>query len=209
MIKSIGSTNVNMGQFGASTLRPTFLTGIQNGLPVLRFAIANTQSMSSGGQPISGYGGTTSSWFAVMKVTDDGSVSAATLFGYATEGGTTDDATHWAVMSTGGTGANPTVFTTRNNTANLSSVTIIGGTMNQIGTIFNGSTNTMYLGGVAQTPSASTPTFASGAEMFEVGGNFAGNNSNISGDCEIIHCNTALGATDIALLTTYLGRWGV
>jgi hypothetical protein len=190
--------NYHLSQ-GTGVFRPTYKTGTLNSLPILDFNGVNFILTSS--QPVS-LGGTVLSVFFVRKIT--ATVLNGRVIGISTPG-SSDIGTDTAILEyTPGTSiTTPTSY----NAGNKSNGTITTSTWNEIGTIWDGVTNTMYINNSAQTGVANTPTFASSVdlEVFSNGGNIP--TGQIA---EIVICKAALSSTERDNLSTYfMNKWGV
>jgi hypothetical protein len=120
-------------------------------------------------------------------------------------GGDIDPTTAIFEYFPGSTITNPTTY----NSGNKSSGTITASSWNQVGSIFDGANDTMYIANAGQTPVAATPTFASPViiDVFCDGGLGI---SPTGQAAEIIITNTALSSTDRTNLASYLtARWGI
>jgi len=184
---------------GSSGGFPTLVTSGLNGLPILNCSGGAQSSQTAATFPI---GGSALSFFAVVKTTAVGS-SDLRIFSF--DGGGGDTGAN-SIIFFYHPGTSLTLVKTHQN-GDRSSATITSGSWNQLGTICDGANNTVYLGGVAQTPVADVSSFGATGPLC------IGDPSGVQPDmqiAEIIICNTALGSTDRTNLNTYLfGRWGV
>ena len=90
----------------------------------------------------------------------------------------------------------------------LSSGATAPGTWTQLGSIFDGTNNTVYINNSAQTPAASSASFGSTGNLFVgSGGPFVPFGGQIA---EVIVTNTAVSSTDRNNINTYFTtKWGV
>jgi hypothetical protein len=190
---------------GTGVDRPVFLTGTLNGLPVLDFNAANSSSLLStqtpGSPPFNG--ATTSpshlSGFIVFKCTATSNSRVLCIFN------TFETAADGAALVFMNSLTNPYTY----GNAFLSNCTITSGSWNEIGSIFDGSNNTMYLANVAQTPAASTSTFSTTSNV-SIGCD-AGGATNLTGQvAEALITTNVISSGDRSSLNTYfLAKWGV
>lgn len=177
----------------AAQFRPTYKTGILNGKPVINFdpsSFAQHLFNSSYNQ-----GGTTVSAFIVVKYTADGPNSR--IMAYESSSGSDADAASWLIYEPSLTQVN-----TYNN-GNKSVSPITSSSWNALGTIFDGVNNTMYKGGVAQTPVAATPTF-SATGLLVVGATDTAGNPITAQIAEIVIVTDVMSGANITNLTSYL-----
>lgn len=176
--------------------QPRYDTSSLNGLSVVT-APAGASQMSVA---IFNLGGTTASVFMVVKST------AANLGRVVDYGvGSTDTSSTSFIAAFFSSITAPASY----NNGFKSQGTVVSSSWNEIGSIFDGTNNTMYIGGIAQTPVGATSTFATNGNLnsfsdpvgaFPLTGSIA----------EIIVTSGALGTADRASIKTYLlARWGV
>jgi hypothetical protein len=186
--------------------QPTYLTGILNSLPVLDMNNAgDSQSMMTTGQPFT-LSGMTLSGFILYRFTGLGGQTNCRILGISTPG-SGDIGSDTAIFDyfPGSSLVAPTTY----NNGTKSSGTIVSGSWNQIGSIFDGVNNTMYIANSAQTPIASANTFAASVDI-DMWANSSGSASGIGQVAEIIITNTALSLIDRGNLATYLtNKWGI
>lgn len=187
-----------------SASRPTYLTNTLNSLPVIDFTnVVNQQYLQTTTTPVV-LGGTLLSAFFVRKVTGLNGNTNVRLLAISVS---SDDTSPSTAIVDYCPGSSITTPRTHNN-GDKSTGTISSGTWNQIGTIFDGANDIMYIANSAQTGVAATPTFAAAVDIdvfAEHGGTAA------IGQCaEIIFTNTALSSGDRNSLATYFtNKWGV
>lgn len=169
-----------------------------NGLPTLendggKTLATNTNPISLGGQLIS--------VFMVFKL-DIGGVNRL----LSVCNGTSDTAADAFLIYPNGSSTTPTTF----NVANVASQTVVAGSWNNLGTIFDSVNNTMYVAGVAGTPVASSPTFNASVNL---GVTCRGGDASaqiVGFVAEVIGQKVVSSAGEIANIQTYFhGRWGV
>lgn len=179
---------------------PIFNTSILNGLPALTFVF--TSHMTLGLASVS-LGGTTASAFMVAKVAptsaSDGRLLVFQATGQANDFDNTSSALFLDAQST-------TAVRAFRNNGSLSNGTIVNNVFLQLGSIYDGANNTVYLGGTGQTPVASTGTFGATGQL--VLGAFMQGGVNVTNGvdgsiCEVVLTNTALNSTDRSNINTY------
>lgn len=186
---------------GTLVSRATYKTNTLNALPII--SADNTlfdQYLATTGQPVT-LGGTLLSAFMVRKVT---AASAAGRVLTISTPGSGDLGADVCIIE-----YDPSITTPKSyNAGDKSNGTVSSGTWNQLGSIWDGTNNTMYIGNVAQTGVANTPTFASAVDISLFSD---GSADNVSGQiAEIIFTNTALSAGDRNSLATYFtNKWAV
>lgn len=184
--------------------RPTYLTNTLNSLPVIDFNNSlNQQYLQTTTTPVV-LGGTLLSAFFIRKVTGLNGNTNARVLAISVASDDTSASTAIVDYCPGSSITTPKSF----NNGNKSTGTVSSGTWNQIGTIFDGTNDIMYIANTAQTGVAATPTFASSVDI-DVFADHGGTAS--SGQCaEIIFTNTALSSGDRSNLATYItNKWGV
>lgn len=188
-----------------SANRPTFNTNQLNSLPAIGFD--PTSAIQTLLTATLSLGGTTASVFVVAK----GSTPAANarLFVFLANGQASDFNNTGSALLLFYAAA--TTIQALRNSVNESQGTIVDGSFQEMGSIYDGAHNTVYIGGTAQTAVADINTFgATGA--FQVG---AGSASGLAGGmkgsiAEIIVTNTIISAADITHIKTYFtNKWGV
>lgn len=193
-----------------SARRPTYTTGLLNGLPGIVFVVANVQWIAN--QAIA-LGGTTASAFVVAKTPSPGTNADRVVTFTATGQGLDFNNTGSGIFLFS---ASSTSISGYRNSGALSNGTVVANTFMQLGSIYDGTNNTVYLGGTAQTPVANTSTFAATGAL-GIGGGVQTPPGSTSGDstmdgtiCEIVFTNTALSSGDRSSLNSYFtSRWGV
>jgi hypothetical protein len=190
----------------SSFLRGTYKTAILNSLPVIDFDGSGAGNwLQTTSQPVT-LGVATVSVFMVRQITSANGVSSCRVAGISTPGSSDlGNDTFIAEYCPGTAITTPTTY----NNGNKSNGSVSSGTWNQLGTIFDGSNNIMYIANTAQSGVADTHTFAASVdiEVFADGGG----NSNPSGQlAELIFTNTAMSLSDRNSLATYFtSRWGI
>lgn len=186
---------------------PTFNTGVLNGLPGLAYVSGSTNMLTKSSFSL---GGTTASVFIVAKIASGAAASGRFIdFQKSTDNNDFGVSTS-AIFLYAPTTASVSGFRSG---GGLSNGSVTNNTFTQLGSIYDGTNNTVYIGGTGQTPVANTDTFGASG-FFNVGG-FLNNTTTPSAlldgsIVEIVVTNTALGGTDRASLKTYFtSRWGV
>lgn len=180
--------------------KPVYNTNQLNGLPAITAIPAGTNFFRSS---VVTLGGTTASVFMVAKVTVD--IGNGRLFSINAAAGLDTDANAFTVVE-----ETLILFGTYNN-GFVGTVAPVSGSWNEIGSIFDGVNNTMYLNNVAGTPVGSTPTFAASVQLGVFGKSDGGTGEGPEGQiAEVVYTSSPLGESDRSSLNTYfLGRWGV
>lgn len=181
-----------------SVTGPTYTTNVLNSLPGMVFSTTETLRKTS-----FAIGGTTASVFMVGKITSVSSnprgASYESPAGSGNESVTTSGAIFFFHTSTTSSAA-------FRNGGFRSQGTIAANTFLQMGNIYDGTNNTMYLAGTGQTPVADTNTF--GAT-----GTFGINTQGLTYGatvCEMFITNSAMSGTDRTNTASYfLTKWGV
>jgi hypothetical protein len=189
-----------------SLLRGTYKTATLNSLPVIDFDGSTSGNwLQTTSQPVT-LGVTTVSVFMVRKITSANGLTSSRVVGISTPGSA--DLSNDTFIAEYCPGTSITAPTTYNN-GNKSNGTVSSGTWNQLGTIFDGSNNIMYIANTAQSAVAATNTFGASVDI-EVFADGLGS-SNPSGQlAELIFTNTAMSLSDRNSLATYFtNRWGV
>lgn len=176
----------NQGTYNANTL---------NGLPTLNFLSTHGMATSTS----FALGGTTASAFLVARYTD--SNFNGRLLAFSVGGGDTGPTSAIFVLE-----QSLTAVETYNN-GDKSGGTVVSGSWNELGTIFDGVNDTFYVNNSAGTPVGATPTFAATGAI-EINQNAGGGQT--TDYAEIVLTNTPLSSTNRGLLHTYFqSRWGV
>lgn len=195
------SGNGNNLSQSAAGQRPTFNTNVLNGLPGLTFSSGAATHLSSATIAL---GGTAASAFCVIKGSTP--TNFARVFNFIGNGESDDFGNAGScVFIYFPASTTPSAF---RHAVQLSNGTVIDQTFNQIGSIFDGAHNTLYIGGTAQAPVVQTDTFdATG--VFTVGA--LANTNGLDGVVtEIVLTNSAMGMSDIVNLNNYLlTKYGV
>lgn len=184
-----------------TTNYPTYKTATLNGLAVID--CDNTSFSQFLYNAAFNMGGTTASAFVVVKFTSDGPNSR--ILSYATSGGSDTDSDHWTMFQ-------PSMTRSETyQTAVKSGVTITSSSWNNLGTIFDGTNNTMYKAGVADTPVSCTTSMNATGYFGIAGAPPAGGSILKAGQfAELVVTSGVMTPTEISNLTTYFTtRWGV
>lgn len=195
-----GTANHLINSAGSST-RPTFNTGRLNGLPGLAFAQANSQIIQTAAG--ASLGGTTLSVFMVIKASTP--VANARVFEFKATADANDFSNATSVIAF----YYPSTTSLKSfRAADKSAGTVVNNTAMQIGTIFDGTNDTLYVSGTGQTAVGSTGSFGAtgvwGVTCISGGTEF------FTGDVyEIIMYNADATANAANINTYLLGRWGV
>ncbi len=185
-----------------SAKRPTFNTGVQNNLSGISFVSGNGQFLATATIAL---GGTTASVFAVIK----GSTPPADNRGVSFIGGA--DANDFSTTTSSIIFYYPTTTSVLalSNGVNLSTGAVTNGAFTQIGSIFDGTNHTMYIGGTAQTAVGDTNTFGATGK-FGVGGQPNGNSPLDGTILELIITSNAVSAANRANIKSYFTtKWAV
>lgn len=176
--------------------QPTYKTSVINSKPVARFAVSGTEGMHGSIVLTS----TTCTAFAVCTITSSSQNYARILSLSNTTSLDYNSAARAAAILRIGT--NATVGAYRNNAEN-SKGTISYGTFFVVVSVYDGTNNTVYINGTAQTAVGSTGTF--NVADYGLGRESTSLASLLDGDIAECGCyNSALGTTDRGNLTTYL-----
>jgi hypothetical protein len=176
----------------------TYLTGQLNGLPVLNQTGSKQAVIEF--NPVA-LGGTVLSMFMVFKISSDGATAQRVL---SICNGTNDLAADGLTIYQ----ASSTSLKTHN-AGDKGACTLSNNVWTQVGSIFDGVNNTMYVNNVAGTPVTATPTF-NAAVNFGVTGDTGGSTQMIGQIAELIITKSALNSTERGNLAAYFTtRWGV
>lgn len=192
---SPGANNVT-----ASSNQPTYATNSLNGLPTL--VSGNTSNILLASAATVALGGNTISAFAVSKAT---STASGRIIAFAVSG---SDVCATCIIPL----FYPSVTTAQGywDGVSGSSATIVSGSWNELGSIFSGTQNIVYLGSVAQTPVSVTTTGFAATGNFSVFGRISPGQSFAGNIAEIIVTKGVLNANEIAAIHTYFkDKWGV
>ena len=188
--------------------RPTFASNLQNGKPGINFSRPVRQFLATASLAL---GGTTASVFGVIKGSPD--VANERMIGFQANGDNNDFGFSTSVIFLYCPTIN-TVASFRDNGVK-SSGSIVNGVFTQLGSVYDGTNNTVYIGGSAQTPAFSNPPFGANGTLNVAGWKTAGDPTDPSDSLdgqvlELIFTNTAISAADRANIKTYFAnKWGV
>lgn len=203
--QSIGraSDKSGNGNHFTSINKPTFTTGVQNGLSGATFTNASQQTMFSSTIAMAGVAST---MFVVVKGTTP--VANARLGDFLANGQVDDfNNTGSAVFIYYPATTTVTAF---RNGSGLSTSAITDNAFHQVGSIYDGANNTVYVDGTAAAPVANGDTFAA-TGVFTIAGRPNSGVDTLDGViAEIVFFRYALNATQRALLRTYFtAKWNV
>ena len=180
-----------------SAKRPTYATGVLNGLPSLKFVRASSQYLASSGTATLGIS-TTNWWVAVVYVTGSAMTNSGTLLSvgaYAPAFYMPASNTHTRQLNYYQGADHIFANNVALSTAYLSEITCTSGTIKA------------YQAAVGTAPGVDANTFTGGASIADgalgVGNDTAGDYLN-GQICEILVYKTALNSTDQAALESYL-----
>lgn len=182
---------------------PIYRTNQLNGLPIIDCSAASSDLTTNPTAPnMVALGGTLLSAFIVMKYTATGGTTNRVLsVGNGSNDATSDAFTIYENTST-------TDVRTYNN-GDKSTVTLVASTWNEIGTIFDGANDTMYLNNSASASVAATPTFNANVNI-GVLCQCSGLLPILGLVAEAVFYKDAISSANRNLLHTYfLTRWGV
>lgn len=190
------SGNGNDATQSTGTAKPTYKTGILNGLPCARF---------DGGDSLRGGGttsitGTTLTAFAIVSL-NSGSANYARVLSLSASG--QNDYNSAARAAPILRNSNTQALASFRNNVVRSSGAIVYGTHAYVVSIFDGTNHTIYVNGVAGSALASSGTFAISA--YALGDNYLTDSSFLNGD--IVECgvtNTNVSGADLTSLQSYL-----
>ena len=201
------SNGYNETNTNTSSQFPTYNTNQLNSLPVVTFAKANSTCLFTGLAQVS-LGGTTLSGFALIKTTSSTAGSDRFVSYQANGQGADWNNTPSGVMVMANTG-NTTIAAIRGSSL-LSNGTVSAATFTQVGSIYDGSNNTAYIAGTAQTSAASTGSFGSTGQLatgcFTQGGTGIGNPADVVVAAVYVTKSTNMASN---IETYWFNKWGV
>lgn len=175
--------------------KPTYNTNTLNSLPVVTSAGSAFMDVAT-----FAFSGTTVSVFLVVQATAGGGSRAICYFTGADTAGDAFLAPFFNSLT------NPADFSLG---GIVSNGTVVSGSWNEIGSIWDGVNNTMYIGNAAQGAVANAPTFATNGDL-RIFTSSNGANLMTGSIAEIIVTNGALNSTDRGNVHTYFNsKWGV
>lgn len=196
-----GGNGYNLSGTPVGGQSPTVTAGGLNGLDILNWPNSTNGNLSTGAAAVTlGGTGSQASVFVVMRYTGNNN---SRVVSYSVGG--SDTAANAFISQF------VSASTTINGFSNgvKGALTTTNNTWAQVGSIFDGTNNTLYLNNVAGTPVSSTNSFSATGGL-NVGGTPSGGNQYIGDIAEIVIYNVALTGTDRSNLAAYFfARWGV